>query len=332
MEETGMGRDLLCSRAAGIGLALLLATLSALAGAQAYPSKPIRWIVAFPPGGATDIVARMVAPKLGENLGQQVIVDNRAGANGIVGTDLAAKSAPDGHTWFIGTLGNLAANPTLYSKLPFDIARDFAPITQVVDVWFLLFVHPSLPVKSVKELIAMAKARPGQINYSSSGSGGGPHLAVELFNSMAGTRMTHIPYKGSGPGMTDLLAGQVQLTIDSVVQSLPYVKAGRLRAIAITGAKRTPLLPEVPTVGESLRGYDVTNWFGLVVPAATPPEIRARIHAEVVKVLLAPDIKERLLSMGAEPVASTPEVFGAFLKSETAKWAKVIREAKIQTE
>jgi tripartite-type tricarboxylate transporter receptor subunit TctC len=274
----------------------------------------------------------MTGPKLAESLGQQVIVDNRAGAAGIVGTEIAAKAPPDGHTWFIGTLGNLAANPMLYSKLPFDIARDFAPITHVVDVWFILIAHPSLPVKSVKELIALAKARPGQLNYSSSGAGGGPHLAVELLNSMAGTKMTHIPYKGSGPGMTDLLAGQVQLTIDSVVQSLPYVKAGKLRALAITGAKRTPLLPEVPIVGETLRGYDVTNWFGLVVPVATPPEIRARIHAEVVKVLLAPDIKERLLSMGAEPVANTPEAFGAFLKAETAKWGKVIRDADIKAQ
>ena len=329
MKTTGVGRYLLCSRSSGIGFALLLATLSALAGAQAYPTKPIRWIVAFPPGGAVDIVARMTGPRLAASLGQQVIVDNRAGAAGIVGTDIAAKSPPDGHTWFIGTLGNLAANPMLYKKLPFDIVRDFAPITHVVDIWFILIAHPSLPVKSVTQLIAMAKARPGEINYSSSGAGGGPHLAVELLNSMAGTRMTHVPYKGSGPGMTDLLAGHVQLTIDSVVQSLPYVKAGRLRPIAITGAKRTPLLPEVPTVGESLRGYDVTNWFGLVVPAATPPEIRARIHAEVVKVLLAPDIKERLLSMGAEPVANTPEAFGAFMKAETVKWGKVIRDAKI---
>jgi tripartite-type tricarboxylate transporter receptor subunit TctC len=332
MEKFGVGKDRLCFRPRSAALALWLATLSALAGAQAFPSKTIRWIVAFPPGGATDIVARMAAAKLTESLGQQVVVDNRAGAAGVVGTDIAAKAPPDGHTWFIGTMGNLTANPTLYKKLPFDVSRDFAPITQVVSVWFILVSHPSLPVKSVKELIAMAKARPGELNYYSSGSGGGNHLAVELFNSMAGTKITHIPYKGSGPGMTDLLAGQVQLTIDSVVQCLPYIKAGKLRAIAITGAKRSPLLPEVPVVGDTVRGYDVTNWFGLVVPAATPPEIRARIHAEVVKVLLAPDFKERLLSMGAEPVGSTPEVFGALLKSETAKWAKVIRDASIQAE
>ena len=332
MEETAVGMNLRYSKSAGIGLAVLLAAFSALAGAQAWPSKTIRWIVAFPPGGATDIVARMAAPKLTESLGQQVVVDNRAGAAGVVGTDIAAKAPPDGHTWFIGTMGNLTANPTLYKKLPFDVSRDFAPITQVVDVWFILVSHPSLPVKSVKELIAMAKARPGELNYYSSGNGGGNHLAVELFNSMAGTRITHVPYKGSGPGMTDLLAGHVQLTIDSVVQCLPYIKGGKLRAIAITGAKRSPLLPEVPVVGETVRGYDVTNWFGLVVPAATPPEIRARIHAEVVKVLIAPEFKERLLSMGAEPVGNPPEAFGAFMKAETAKWAKVIRDANIHVE
>ncbi len=301
--------------------------------AQPYPSKPVRIVVAFPPGGATDIVARMIGQKMSENTGQQAIVDNRGGANGIVGTELAAKAAPDGYTLFVGTMGNLAANTTLYAKkLPFDIARDFAPITQLVNVSFMLIVHPSFPARSVKELIAIAKARPGQINYSSSGAGGAPHLSAELFNMMAGTRMTHIPYKGSGPSYTDLLAGQVQLTFDSVVQGLQYVKAGRLRALAVLGSKRSRLLPDVPTVAETLPGYEVTNWFGMVTPAATPADIRARIHDEVVKVLRTPDMAERLLSQGAEPVGSTPEQFGRFMKAETIKWAKVIREAHIQAE
>jgi tripartite-type tricarboxylate transporter receptor subunit TctC len=320
-------------RTLAVVIGLALAALCAFASAQPYPSKPIRIIVAFPPGGATDIVARMVGQKMGENIGQQVIVDNRGGANGIVGTELAARAAPDGYTLFVGTLGNLSANPTLYAKkLPFDMTRDFAPITQLVNVWFMLIVHPSFPARSVKELIVIAKTRPGQINYASSGAGGGPHLAAELFNMMAGTRMTHIPYKGSGPSYTDLLAGQVQLTFDSVVQGLQYVKAGRLRALAVLGSQRSPLLPDVPTAAETLLGYEVTNWFGMVVPAATPVDVRTRIHSEVAKVLRTPDMKERLLGQGAEPVGSTPEEFSQFMRAETVKWAKVIREANIQAE
>jgi tripartite-type tricarboxylate transporter receptor subunit TctC len=229
--------------AVALALSALCMIAAPLAHAQKFPERPIRFIVPFPPGGGNDILARVIAPKMAEFLGQPVIVDNRAGAGGNIGAEIVAKSAPDGYTILIAS-NQVTMNPALYSKLPFDIARDFAPITQVVDVWFILIAHPSMPVKTVKELIAMAKSRPGQINYSSSGSGGGPHLAVELFNSMAGTRMTHIPYKGSGPSFTDLLAGQVQLTFDSMVQGLQYVKTGRLRAIAVLGGKRSMLLPE----------------------------------------------------------------------------------------
>ncbi len=312
-----------------------MAVLACAAGAllaQPFPSKPVRIIVAFPPGGGTDIVARTISPKLSDALGQQVVVDNRAGASGMLGTELAAKAAPDGHTIFMGTLGNLSVNPLLFPKAPFDVARDFAPLTQAVAVTFMLYVHPSFPVKSVKDLIALVKSSPGQINYASSGSGGAPHLAAELFNSLAGVKMVHIAYKGSGPSFIDVLGGQVPLTMDSLTQGLPYVKSGRLRAVATLGPARTPVLPEVPTVGETLKGYAVVNWFGLVAPAATPRDVLNRLHSEIVKILRMPDIKERLSSQGADPVASSQEEFGAFMKSETAKWARVIKEANIRAD
>ena len=300
---------------------------------QAFPSKTIRIIVAFPAGGGTDIVARMIAPKLGEALGTQVVIDNRAGAQGVIGTELAAKSPPDGHTLFMGTLGNIAVNTVLYgNKLPFNIERDFAPLTQVVNVWFVQIIHPSLPAKNPRELIALAKSQPGALNYYSSGAGGAPHLAAEMFNSFAGVRTTHVPYKGSAPAQVDLMAGQVQLGYDSIVQSLPFIKAGKMRALAVLGAKRTPLLPDLPAMSDFLPGFTLTNWFALMIPAATPADVRNRLHTEVVKILRAPDIKERLLSMGAEPVGSTQEQFAAFIKSEVAKWGKVVRDANIKAE
>jgi tripartite-type tricarboxylate transporter receptor subunit TctC len=314
-------------------IAVSLTVLSSAVCAQTFPSKPIRIIVAFPPGGGTDIVARMVAPRLGEALGTQVIVDNRAGAQGVVGTEIVAKSPPDGHTLFMGTLGNLSVNTALYgSKLPFNIERDFAPITQVVDVTFIQMIHPSLPAKNPRELIALAKSQPGVMNYYSSGSGGAPHLAAEMFNALAGVRTTHVPYKGSAPGQTDLMAGQVQLGYDSIVQSLPFVKAGKLRALAVLGTKRSPVMPELPPMRDFLPGYALTNWFALVAPAATPAEIRTRLNVEVVKILRSQDIKERLLGLGAEPVGSSQEEFGAFIKAETAKWGKVIRDANIKAD
>jgi len=315
-----------------IALALMLAGASPCALAQAFPAKPVRIIVAFPPGGGTDIVARTISPKLSEFLGQQVVIDNRSGAAGIVGTDLAAKSPPDGYTIFMGTLGNLSVNPLLYPKLPFDVARDFAPLTLVVAVTFMLYSHPSFPVATVKDLIALAKSRPGHVNYASSGIGGAPHLGAELFNSMAGVKMVHIAYKGSGPSFTDLLGGQVPITFDSMVQGLPYVKSGKLRAVATLGPKRSPVLPAVPTVGETLPGYEVVNWFGTVVPAATPRDVVMRLHTEMVKVLRLPEIRERLIAQGTDPVGNSTEEFGAFMKSETAKWAKVIKEADIRAE
>ena len=312
--------------------AIALAGAASALLAQPYPAKPVRIIVPFPPGGGLDIVARTISPKLSEALGQQIVIDNRGGASGLLGTELAAKAAPDGYTIFMGTLGNLSVNPLLFPKAPFDIARDFTPLTQAVAVTFMLYTHPSFPVKTVRELIAIAKARPGQINYASSGAGGAPHLAAELFNSVAGVKLVHVPYKGSGPSFIDLLGGQIPLTFDSLTQGLPYVNSGRLRAVATLGPKRTPVLPQVPTVEETLAGYVVVNWFGLVAPAATPRDVVNRLHTALVKVLRMPDIRERLSAQGADPVGSTMEEFGAFMKAETAKWALVIKAANIHVD
>jgi tripartite-type tricarboxylate transporter receptor subunit TctC len=313
-------------------VALLAAAMGAGAIAQTFPAKPVRIVVAFPPGGGTDIVARLLAPKLGDAWGQQVIVDNRAGASGVIGTEFAARSAPDGHTLFLGTLGNLAVNQHLIAKMPVDPLRDFAPVTQVVAVHFVMVAHPSLAARNVNELIALARSRPGQINYSSSGPGGAPHLAGELFKSMAKVNLVHVPYKGSSPSFQDLLGGQVSLTCDSLVQALPYIRDKRLVALAVLGSARSPLLPDVPTVAESLPGYELTNWFGLVAPAAVPGAIIARIHADVVKVLQDTAISERLSAMGATAVGNSPEQFGAMMRADSEKWARLIREANIRAE
>jgi tripartite-type tricarboxylate transporter receptor subunit TctC len=302
------------------------------AGAQSFPAKPVRIIVAFPPGGGVDIVARTMGPRLTELWRQPIVVENRPGASGVIGTEAAARSAPDGYTLFIGTLGNLTANQYLYPKMPVDPLRDMAPLTQVVAVHFVMVAHPSLPAKNVKELIALARARPGQINYASSGPGGAPHLGAELFKSIARVDMVHVPYKGSGLSFIDLLAGQVSLTCDSQLQSLPYIKAGRLRALAVLGGKRSPLLPDVPTVSETVPGYELTNWFGMTVPAATPRDVINKVYADVSKVLQQADFREKIAGMGADVVGSTPDQFGAFMKSESAKWGKVIRDANIKAE
>ena len=323
------------NRFASIAAALACActVTDALAQAGAFPAKAVRIIVAFPPGGGTDIVARIVGQKLAESWGQQAVVDNRAGASGVIGTEAAARAAPDGYTWFMGTMGNLTVNQHLYRKMPVDPQRDLAALTQVVAVHFVMVSHPSLPAKTVKELIALAKSRPGQINYSSSGPGGAPHLAGELLKSMAGINLVHIPYKGSGPSFTDLLGGQISLTFDSLVQAYPYIKAGKLNAMAVLGSKRSSLLPQTPTVAESgVPGYELTNWFGLVVPAATPRELVTRMYNDVAKVLAQPEVRDKLQAMGADPIGSTPDQFSAFMRAETAKWAKVIKVANITAE
>ena len=312
--------------------AALGAAAAAAQTAEPFPSRAVRIIVAFPPGGGTDIVSRVLGAKLGEAWGQPVVVENRAGAAGIIGTEAAAKSAPDGYTLFMGTLGNLAVNKHLYAKMTVDPLKEFAPLTQVVAVNFVMVAHPSLPAKNVPELIALAKERPGQINYASSGAGGAPHLGAELFQSMAQVKMVHVAYKGSGLSFNDLLAGQVSLTCDSLVQALPYIRAGRLKALAVLGPKRTPLLPDVPTVGEAVPGFELTNWFGLVVPAGTPPDRIAKLYADVAKALQHKDVGEKFVEMGADPVGSTPEQFGTFMRAESAKWARLIKEANIRAE
>jgi len=303
------------------------------ASAQSFPSKPVRIIVAFPAGGGTDIVARVLAPKLTEAWGHQVLVDNRAGASGTIGTEAAAKSPPDGHTMFMGTMGNLSVNKHLFPKMAVDPVKDFTPLSQVVAVHFLLVAHPSLPARNAKELIALAKQRPGQITYGSSGPGGAPHLGGELLRKMAAIDIAHIPYKGSAISMQDLIGGQIMLSFDSVIQYLPHLQSGRVKALAVLGKARTPTLPNVPTMHESaLPGYDLTNWFGLVLPGGTPPEILRRISADVTKALAFPDVREKLTAMGATVVASSPEQFGSYMRAESDKWAKLITEAGIKAQ
>jgi tripartite-type tricarboxylate transporter receptor subunit TctC len=320
------------ARVAGRIIVAVFLAAGGAGGAQTFPSKTVRVIVAFPPGGGTDIVARIIGQKLGDGYGHQVIVDNRAGAAGVIGTELAARSAPDGYTWFMATMGNVSVNRHLY-KMAVDPVRDLAPVTNVVAVHFVMVAHPSLPAKNVKELIALAKAHPDEIRFSSSGAGGAPHLAGELLKSMAHIRLVHVPYKGSGPSFVDLLGGQVSLTCDSQVQALPYVKAGRLKALAVLGRKRSPQLPDVPTVDESgLPGYELTNWFGLFVPAATPRELVTRVNADVVKVLQQKEIRDRLADMGADVIGDSPQHFVEFIATETAKWGNVIKEGNIRAE
>ena len=315
------------------GLALLLAAFcSGLAQAQNFPTRPVKIIVAFSPGGGTDIVARLLGQKLTEMWGQQIIVENRAGASGTIGTELAARAAPDGYTLFMGTLGNLSVNKHLYPKMSADPLKDFAPITKVVDVHFVMVVHPSVPARNLAEFIALAKSRPGQITYASSGPGGAPHLAAESLKRLAGIDMPHIPYKASAQSFQDLLGGQVMMTMDSQIQALPYIRDGRLRALGVLGKSRSAQLPDVPSISEVLPGYDLTNWFGLVAPAATPKDILSKISTDVAKALENPELREKITALSATVVGDTPEQFGATIRAESEKWARVIREAGIKAE
>jgi tripartite-type tricarboxylate transporter receptor subunit TctC len=322
-------------RRAALSLAAALATLAPQAGAaaEAYPAKPIRFVVAFPPGGGTDIIARSIAQKLSDRLAQQVVVDNRPGAGGNIGTDIVAKAAPDGYTMLMGSAGPLAINASLFASMPFDPVRDLAPVTLAASTPNVLVVHPSLEAATVKELIALARAHPGGINFASSGHGTPAHLAGELFNSMAGVKLVHVPYKGAAPALADLLGGQVQLMFSTMPPALPHVKDGKLRALAVTSAKRSPAAPDLPTVDEiALPGFEANTWHGVVVPARTPAAIVARLNREIVAILHLPDVVERFSSQGAEALGTTPEEFAAYIRSETLKWAKVVRDSGAKAE
>jgi len=310
------------------GIAAFAFGAPASAQAPAYPTKPVRIVVPFPAGGATDILARAVAQKLTETWGQAFVVDNRPGAGGNIGSELVAKAAPDGYTLEMGTVGTHAINASLYAKMPYDHVKDFAPIILVAGVPNVLVVNPAVPVNSVQELIAYAKANPGKLNFASSGNGTSIHLSGELFKVMAGVQMTHIPYKGSAPALADLLGGQVQLMFDNLPPSLPQIKGGKLRALGVTSAARAPALPDTPTIAESgLPGFDASSWFGLLAPAGTPPAIIAKLNTEIAKWLATPEAKEKLVAIGANIAGGTPEDFARHIQAETAKWAKVVKES-----
>lgn len=313
-----------------IFLAALAMPLSALA--QSFPAKPVRLIVAFPPGGTNDIVARSVAQRLSERLGQQMVVENRPGANGALGAEVAAKSAPDGYTLFIAAVNHVVL-PSLFPKLGYDIERDFTPVVLLATVPIVVTVHPSLPVKSVADLIALAKAKPGVLNYASSGNGGGTHLAGELFKMQAGVNLTHVPYKGSGPAMTDLIGGQVQLMFADLPAATGQIEAGKLRALAVGSPRPSALVPDLPTVSASgLPGYEAYTWVGIMAPAGTPREIVLRLNAEAVAALGRQDLKDALAAQGAEAAPGTPGQFGAHVKTELAKWAQVVKTAGIRAD
>ncbi len=300
--------------------------------AQSYPERPVRFVVPYPPGGATDIIARALGQKLGDSLKQQFVVDNRGGAGQIIGTDIVAKSAPNGHTILLASVTH-SINPTLLSKLPYDSAKDFAAITLVGSGPNVLVTHPSLPARTVAELVTLLKAAPGKYNYASSGIGAGGHLAMELFKSMAGVEANHVPYKGNGPATIDLLAGQVPMMFTSTAPMLPHVKTGKLRALATTGAKRTGAMPDVPTVAESgFAGYEASLWYAILAPKGTPGGIIRLLNAQFLEALGAPDIRDRFAGLGIDIVGSTPEYFETYLRAETAKWARVIKVAKIRPE
>ncbi|MDP1537110.1 MAG: tripartite tricarboxylate transporter substrate binding protein [Burkholderiales bacterium] len=315
------------------GAALVLVLFAGSALAQSWPARPVRLISPFAPGGGADITSRAVAQKLTGLLGQQVIVDNRGGAGGMLGVDLAAKSPPDGYTLVMGTIGPIAINPSLISKMPYDPIRDLAPISQAAVAVNVLVVHPSLPVKSVKEFIALAKSRPNELNYGSSGSGAADHLAGELFNAMVRVKMTHIPYKGGAPAMLDLVAGNVQLVFSTLSTAAAAIEGNRVRALAVAGSRRFEGMPDLPTMSEAgLKGFEVNNWYGLFAPAGTPKDIIARVSADAGKALVMADVKKRLMDAGIIAISSTPEGFAAYIRAETDKWNKVIKAANIKAE
>ena len=294
--------------------------------AQSYPAKPMRLVAPFPPGGPADILARIIGQHLSDRLGQQVIVDNRAGAGGNIGADMVAKAPPDGYTLLLGAVGSNAINASLYGSMPYDNIKDFEPVSLVAMVTILLVTHPSVPASSVSELIALARAKPGELTFGSPGNGTPQHLAGELFSTMANVKMTHVPYKGAVPALQDLLGGRLSMVFSSMPPALPHVAAGKIKALAVTSSKRSPVTPDVPTIAETgLAGYEVINWYGVLGPAGLPKDIVGKLNREIHGILTLPDVKKQLASQGAEVLTSTPQEFGAFISSETRKWAKVVK-------
>ena len=307
-------------------VALLAIAVAPAVCAQSYPAKPIRMVVSTAAGGSADFIGRLVAGRMAGPLGQQVVVENRSGSGGVVGTEFVAKSAPDGYVLLLA-YGSHVINPALYPKLPYDTTRDFAAVSQIAVQPLILSVHPALPARTVKELISLAKARPGQLNFASAGAGSGGHLANVIFNYMADIKMVHVPYRGSSPAMIDLIAGNTQLYIASLITSLPHVRSGKVRGIAVTSAKRSSVMPEIPTIGETLRGYEVVNSYYLLAPAGTPNEIVTRLHAEAAKAIHLPDVVERLAKDGAEPVGNSPAEATQYIAQEIVKWGKAVRDS-----
>ncbi|MGE0559800.1 MAG: tripartite tricarboxylate transporter substrate binding protein [Burkholderiales bacterium] len=311
---------------------LLLLLIALPVAAQSYPSKPLRLVVPFPPGGPTDIVSRLLAPKMAAALGQQIVVENRGGAGGAIGTEQVARAAPDGYTLVMGTIGGLAVAKSLNPKLGYDTLRDLAPITQSVSVTSILVVHPSVPAKNVRELLALAKAAPGKLNYASSGNGTITHLAGELLKLTGKVNIAHVPYKGGAPALVALVSGEVDMSYENSLIITPHIKSGKVRGLAVTSAKRSALLPQLPTIAETLPGYSASGWYGLLAPAKTPQPVIARLNAEAVKALRSQDVVDKLSGQGAEPVGSTPEEFTAFIRSEIDKWANLVKAAKMRTD
>lgn len=317
------------------GAFLWMAVSVAVAGnasAQGWPAKSIRFVSPYAPGGGSDILARSIGQKLSENLGVSVVIDNRPGAGGVIGTEIVTKSPPDGYTLMLGTPAPITVAPSLLKKMPYDPLRDLTPITLVSIVPAVVAVHPSVPAKSIKELVALAKTKPGQMTYSSSGNGGTAHLSGLMLQTMAGIDIIHVPYRGTGPALTAAMSGEVSFTAGNIISSLPMVKAGRVRALAVTSEKRSPVLPDVPAVAETIPGYSAGPFYGVLGPGGMPAELVNRIRNEIVKILHAPEMKNRLSAEGGEPIGSTPEVYAALIRSETERWGRVIKAAKIQPE
>jgi len=315
-----------------LAMSTALAWSSAARAQQAYPAKPIRLILPFPPGGSTDIVARLIGQKLTESWGQPVLIENRPGAGGNIAAETAARAAPDGYTLFQVNVAN-AIGATLYPKLSYDLITSFAPVIQLATTPYVLLAHPTVPAKNTAELIALAKARPGQLNYASAGGGSATHLSGELLKSMAGVNIVHVPYKGTGPAVTALLSGEVDLYFATVPAALPLVEAKKLRALGVTGARRSPLMRDVPAIAEAgLKGYETSTWHGVLAPAATPADVVVKLNAEIARTLAQPAVKERLVGQGLDPVGGTPEQFGAYLKTEISKWAVVVKASGARPE